>query len=57
LLEYLWDADEAELFFSYLKRFDDTETLTFQLLFLLQRGRYVKLLIKNVLILFNEVEK
>eukprot|EP00102_Acyrthosiphon_pisum_P024721 XP_016661931.1 PREDICTED: protein ELYS [Acyrthosiphon pisum] len=40
LIEYLWDADEAELFFSYLKRFDDTETLTFQLLFLLQRGRH-----------------
>jgi len=39
LIEYLWDAEEAELFLSYLKKFDDTETLTFQLLFLLQRGR------------------
>jgi len=39
LIDYLWDVDEAELFFSYLKKFDDTETLTFQLLFLLQRGR------------------
>lgn len=39
LIEYLWDAEEAELFYSYLKKFDDTETLTFQLLFLLQRGR------------------
>ncbi|XP_022175974.1 protein ELYS-like isoform X2 [Myzus persicae] len=40
LIEYLWDAEEAELFLSYLKKFDDTETLTFQLLFLLQRGRH-----------------
>ncbi|KAL5237944.1 hypothetical protein ACI65C_005354 [Semiaphis heraclei] len=40
LIEYLWDLEEAELFLSYLKRFDDTETLTFQLLFLLQRGRH-----------------
>jgi len=39
LIEYLWDAEEAELFISYLKKFEDTETLTFQLLFLLQRGR------------------
>ncbi|XP_025191116.1 protein ELYS-like [Melanaphis sacchari] len=40
LIEYLWETEEAELFLSYLKRFDDTETLTFQLLFLLQRGRH-----------------
>lgn len=39
LIEYLWEMEEAELFLSYLKKFDDTETLTFQLLFLLQRGR------------------
>ncbi|KAE9543994.1 hypothetical protein AGLY_001683 [Aphis glycines] len=40
LIEYLWEMEEAELFLSYLKKFDDTETLTFQLLFLLQRGRH-----------------
>jgi len=54
LIDYLWDPEEAELFFSYLKRYDDTESLTFQLLFLLQRGRYVTLLIENVFILLNE---
>ncbi|XP_026815806.1 MATH and LRR domain-containing protein PFE0570w-like [Rhopalosiphum maidis] len=40
LIEYLWETEEAELFLSFLKRFDDTETLIFQVLFLLQQGRH-----------------
>lgn len=43
LLEYLWEPEEEKVFLLYLKRFNDTESFTIQLLFLLQRGKYVKL--------------
>lgn len=39
LIEYLWELEEEELFYSYLKKFSDPDSLTIQLLFLLQRGR------------------
>jgi hypothetical protein len=39
LIEYLWELEEEELFYSYLKKFNDPESLSIQLLFLLQRGR------------------
>ncbi|XP_025408942.1 protein ELYS [Sipha flava] len=42
LIEYLWELEEEELFYSYLKKFNDPESLSIQLLFLLQRGRYIE---------------
>lgn len=45
LIDHPWDIEEEELFFSYLKKLKDTESLVIQMLFLLQKGRYVKYLL------------
>lgn len=39
ILKYSWDSVDEEKFFSYLKKFNDTETLLLQFLFLIIKGR------------------